>query len=148
MSEAIPSQHPAVVLRSHYQHLRWLLGVMVIAVVGLTVAVVILAVNNDSATSASNSSAANVAIPAAAASSQVGATLDHRGLQATPGLTTRYDGGPEEGTRGVSATPSPTTRYDGGPEEGTRGVLATPSSSQPQNPYSYNGGHDEGRAGQ
>ena len=66
MSEAIPSQHPAVVLRSHYQHLRWLLGVMVIAVVGLTVAVVILAVNNDSATSASNSSAANVAIPAAA----------------------------------------------------------------------------------
>jgi hypothetical protein len=147
MSEAIPSQHPAVVLRSHYQHLRWLLGVMVIAVVGLTVAVVILAVNNDNAT-APSSSAANVAIPAAAAGSQVGATLDHRGLLATPGLTTRYDGGPEEGTRGVSATPNPTTRYDGGPEEGTRGVQATPAPSQPQNPYSYNGGHDEGRAGQ
>ena len=127
MSDVIPSQHPAVVLRSHYQHLRWLLGVMVIAVVGLTAAVVILAVNNDSATSAPSSSAASVAIPAAAAGSQVGATLDHRGLQATPGLT---------------------TRYDGGPEEGTRGVLATPSSSQPQNPYSYNGGHEEGLAGQ
>jgi hypothetical protein len=74
--------------------------------------------------------------------------LDHRGVHATPGPTARYDGGPEEGTRGVSATPIPTTRYDGGPEEGTRGALATPSSSQPQNPYSYNGGHDEGRAGQ
>jgi hypothetical protein len=146
VSETISSQHPAVVLRSHYQHLRWLLVVMVIAVVGLTAAVVILAVNNDSATSAPSSSAGNVAIPAAAAGSQVGATLDHRGLHATPGLTARYDGGPEEGTRG--ATPNPATRYDGGPEEGTRGVLATSSSSQPQNPYSYNGGHDEGRAGQ
>ena len=134
MSEAIPSQHPAVVLRSHYQHLRWLLGVMVIAVVGLTVAVVILAVNNGSSTSASSSSATRVASPAIPASAQ----------NATLGPTTRYDGGPEEGTRGLTAS-SPETRYDGGPEEGTRGPLVAPSS-QPQNPYSYNGGHDEGRA--
>jgi hypothetical protein len=36
--------------------------------------------------------------------------------------TSRYDGGPEEGTRGPSAFGSSATRYDGGPEEGTRGL--------------------------
>jgi hypothetical protein len=121
MKQAIPTQHPAVVLRSHYLHLRALLAVTMIAVVGLTAAVVILAVQNDgSNTSALTASPARVAIPA---SSQSGETLDHRGLTAAPGPTTRYDGGPEEGTRGPAAAPQPTTttRYDGGPEEGTRG---------------------------
>jgi hypothetical protein len=121
MNEAIPSQHPAVVLRSNYQHLRALLAVAMIAVVGLTVAVVILVTQNGGSTTASPTRAAS---HAAASSSQAGATLDHRGLNATAGLTTRYDGGPEEGTRGAFAAPS----------------------SQPQNPYSYNGGHDEGNA--
>jgi hypothetical protein len=35
-------------------------------------------------------------------------------------------------------------RYDGGPEEGTRGSYGQPLGT---NPYLYNGGHDEGRAG-
>jgi hypothetical protein len=38
--------------------------------------------------------------------------------------STRYDGGPEEGTRGLApraSTPSVGIRYDGGPEEGTSG---------------------------
>ena len=39
--------------------------------------------------------------------------------------STRYDGGPEEGTRGASSNASsnavPGPRYDGGPEEGSRG---------------------------
>jgi hypothetical protein len=143
MSDAIPTQHPAVVLRSHYQHLRALFAVALIAVVGLTAAVVILATRDNGSTSVSAPSTARVASPAVPASSQIGAALDHRGLRTTPGPTTRYDGGPEEGTRGV--TPNPTTRYDGGPEEGTRGAQVT-GSPQPQNPYSYNGGHDEGRA--
>jgi hypothetical protein len=37
MSHTVPSQHPAVVLRSTYQHLRALLVVAFIAVVGLTI---------------------------------------------------------------------------------------------------------------
>ena len=48
MSQALPTQHPAVVLRSHYRNLRALLVVALIAVIGLSVAVVILA-NEDSA---------------------------------------------------------------------------------------------------
>jgi hypothetical protein len=123
MNEAVPTQHPAVVLRSNYQHLRALLAVLMIAVIGLTVAVVILATQNGS--SSSTASPARVSSPAIPASSQTGATLDHRGLNATPG---------------------PTTRYDGGPEEGTRGTFAV-SSAQSQSPYNYNGGHDEGNAG-
>jgi hypothetical protein len=43
MGQAVPTQHPAVVLRSHYNALRALLAVALIAVLGLTVVVVILA---------------------------------------------------------------------------------------------------------
>jgi hypothetical protein len=49
MPQAVPTQHPAVVLRSHYRQLRALLAIATIAVVGLSAAVVILA--DDEATS-------------------------------------------------------------------------------------------------
>ena len=52
MGQAIPTQHPAVVLRSHYTHLRILLAIAMIAVIGLTVALVILAGNDGTRTSA------------------------------------------------------------------------------------------------
>jgi hypothetical protein len=99
MGKAIPSQHPAVVLRSHYRQLRALLAVAMIAVVGLSAAVVILA-DDDHDTSAG--SATQVSSP-------------------SPAGSTRYDGGPEEGTRGVVPARQPGVRYDGGPEEGSRG---------------------------
>ena len=51
MPQAVPTQHPAVVLRSHFNHLRALLAVALIAMIGLTVAVVILADGNQNATS-------------------------------------------------------------------------------------------------
>src|ERR671925_1867589 len=54
MGEAIPRQHPAVVLRSHFNHLRALLAVALIAVAGLTVAVVILATDSDEVGGASS----------------------------------------------------------------------------------------------
>jgi hypothetical protein len=105
MSHQISPQHPAVVLRSHYLHLRALLVVATIAVLGLTLGVVILATTDTGDTS--TSSAAPVSAPAPTA----------------PGI--RYDGGPEEGTAAISssaATDPPGIRYDGGPEEGTRGI--------------------------
>src|SRR4051794_39298151 len=93
MSPTVPKQHPAVVLRSHYLHLRGLLAITVIALVAMAVAVVILASAGTSAT-----------VPSTTVPSPAGI---------------RYDGGPEEGTRGLITSPRvPTTRYDGGPEEG------------------------------
>ena len=56
MGKAIPAQHPAVVLRSHYLQLRALLATAMIAVVGLTAAVVILATDDDRDTSAGSAS--------------------------------------------------------------------------------------------
>jgi hypothetical protein len=53
MGHAIPRQQPAVVLRSHFDHLRALLAVALVAVVGLAVAVVILASDTDGASSTS-----------------------------------------------------------------------------------------------
>ena len=52
MSQTLSTQHPAVVLRSRYQQLRALLVVAMIAVVGLTVAVVVLAAQDEPATGA------------------------------------------------------------------------------------------------
>ena len=117
MGEAIPRQHPAVVLRSSFNQLRALLAVALIAVAGLTVAVVILATDDDAGTVSGTT------------------TLS------APGATgsTRYDGGPEEGTRGVvparqpNVDASPGARYDGGPEEGSADVTpAQPKVTQQQ----------------
>ena len=49
MGKAVPEQHPAVVLRSHYVHLRALLVAALIAVLGLTATVVIVANDSDQA---------------------------------------------------------------------------------------------------
>lgn len=48
MSHTVPSQHPAVVLRSNYQHLRALLAIAIAVILGLTIAVVVLATSNSS----------------------------------------------------------------------------------------------------
>ena len=104
MGKAIPSQHPAVVLRSHYNQLRGLLATAMIAVVGLTAAVVILATQRRPRHRAPRS-ATQVSAP-------------------SPAGSTRYDGGPEEGSRGVVPSRLPGVRYDGGPEEGTATLTA------------------------
>jgi hypothetical protein len=53
MTNPVPAQHPAVVLRSSYQHLRALLTIAGIAIVGLTVAVAVLAIRTVPGTSVS-----------------------------------------------------------------------------------------------
>ena len=103
MSDTISQQHPAVVLRSHYVHVRTLLVIAMIAIVALAAAVVVLAARDESP------SVANTAVPVTVPASH--ATIYHG--------TTRYDGGPEEGTRGPDAhTPPSGNRYDGGPVGG------------------------------
>jgi hypothetical protein len=52
MSQTVPTQHPAVVLRSHYRHLKGLLAVVLIALVSLSVTVVMLARDDDRAATA------------------------------------------------------------------------------------------------
>ena len=106
MSQSISSQHPAVVLRSHYVHVRALLAIMMVVVAILAATVVILATDNDTV---SGSTSARPIAPAVAA----------------PSL--RADGGPEESTRGpfTGERGTPRLRPDGGPEESTRGPFAT-----------------------
>ena len=132
MGKAIPAQHPAVVLRSNYRQLRALLATAMIAIVGLTAAVVILA-TDERDTGAS--SVAQVSAPGPAGSSRYdgGPEEGSRGVVPAQGLSTRYDGGPNEGTAALTARSAPATgepksidgppgvRYDGGPEEGSRG---------------------------
>ena len=141
MGQAIPTQHPAVVLRSHYTHLRILLAIAMIAVVGLTVAVVILAGHDGARTSATpaagtHSESAGAVLVVPPPREAPGANL----RVAPPPTGQRYDGGPNEGTRGIVAQ-APTTRYDGGPDEGTRGIVAQAPTTR------YDGGPDEGSRG-
>ena len=128
MNQVVQSQHPAVVLRSNYNHLRTLLAVAMIAVVGLSAAVVILATDEDGVTTPTARSVDVASAPSLPAG-------------------TRYDGGPDEGTRGLSTSapaPSPGIRYDGGPEEGTRGLSVTAATSPG---IRYDGGPEEGTRG-
>jgi hypothetical protein len=80
MSHTVPTQHPPVVLRSTHQRLRALLAIATIAIVGLTVAVVVLAINNGGSTTASPATRVTSAIRANP-SAEIGAKLNHRGLQ-------------------------------------------------------------------
>ena len=168
MGHAIPKQHPAVVLRSHYNLVRALLGVAMIALVGLVIALVVVANDNDESASTGSVQAVPASPPLDRAlpayptpapeavspgsdrsySGPVptrkldGATDIGRTASVQPG--TRYDGGPEEGTRGATTSPvAPGTRYDGGPEEGSRGPLTSRVAPDTR----YDGGPEEGTRG-
>jgi hypothetical protein len=167
MGHAIPKQHPAVVLRSHYNLVRALLGVAMVGLVGLAIALVIVANDDDAPVSPSAVEAVPVmprlapppqaayptpapeavspgsnrsySGPAPARKLDGSTDLGRTTAPVAPG--TRYDGGPEEGTRGaIQSPPAPGTRYDGGPEEGTRGGI----TSQVAPGTRYDGGPDEG----
>jgi hypothetical protein len=58
MGQVVPSQNPAVVLRSHFNQLRALLAVALIAVIGLTVAVVVVANDENQPSTASSAAPA------------------------------------------------------------------------------------------
>jgi hypothetical protein len=135
MNQAIPTQHPAVVLRSNYTLLRALLATAMIAIVGLTATVVVLATDDERSPALSSAAAVTAPDPSGA----------------------RYDGGPEEGTRGAiasspSGTQSPSIRYDGGPEEGSAALAqgsAMSDSTARTSPADarYDGGPEEGSRG-
>ena len=131
MGQAIPRQHPGVVLRSQFNQLRALLAVAMVAVVGLTVAVVVLATDSDQV--ASTSSARPIESINYGDSKYVNPSTGYpTALTPRPEAGTRPDGGPEEGISGATTARLPSvaagTRPDGGPEEGTAGV----TSSQPR----------------
>ena len=159
MGKAIPAQHPAVVLRSHYRQLRALLATAMMATVGLTAAVVILATNDDRDTS--GTSATQVSAPGPTGSTRYDGGPDEgsRGVVSAQPPSIRYDGGPNEGTAALAEHSAPATldpdsiesppgaRYDGGPEEGTFRALSTGAASNAVSATRYDGGPEEGSRG-
>jgi hypothetical protein len=113
MGQAVPSQNPAVVLRSHFNQLRALLAVALIAVIGLTVAVVIVA-NDENKPSAASSAApighinyggfnSATGTPESAPLAQQESPLRSRAGTAQPDAPitgSRSDGAADEGTSG------------------------------------------------
>ena len=92
MGVAIPSQHPAFVRRSQFNKLRVLLAVALIAVAGLTVAVVILASDNDKV-----SSSGPTAQPVGSinyGNLKVNPSTGYPTSLIRPDASSRYEGGP------------------------------------------------------
>ena len=118
MGQPIPSQHPSVVLRSHFNLVRTLLIIAMAALIATAAAVVILANDEDQISTATKAT-------------------PHGQVQTQLPAGTRFDGGPDEGTRGLAAQPqSPvTTRFDGGPDEGTRGPQSYYESPNQRSSY-------------
>jgi hypothetical protein len=159
MGKAIPTQHPAVVLRSHFNALRALLATALIAIVGLSAAVVILATDAERDTSAGPATQASAPGPTGSTRYDGGPEEGTRGAVAARQPGVRYDGGPEEGTAALTQRSAPATfdpnsiksppgvRYDGGPEEGSRGALSSDAPANAIPGTRYDGGPEEGSRG-
>jgi hypothetical protein len=114
MGQTISTQHPAVVLRSRYRQLRALLAVAMIAVVGLTAAVVILAIDDDRESGLTPASQVSASNPAAATRSDGGP--EETALAATLGSNPAVSGPDESRTAAAIGGDSGSTST-GGPNE-------------------------------
>jgi hypothetical protein len=108
MGQAIPRQHPAVVLRSHYRQLKALLAITMVAVVGLSVAVVMLATNDD-ATVTTSSAKPIESVTYEGLNPQTGSPLARGGFRTSyqPVQSTRPAGGPDESGVAAAIAPKP-----------------------------------------
>lgn len=103
MSQPLATTQPAVVPRSQYARVRSLLAGACIAILGLSVAIVLLASNR------------NVAAPRVAGASptasvetaESGARLDHRGLRDAAWLSALAENGARLDHRGLRASSQP-----------------------------------------
>ena len=137
MGNSIPAQHPAVVLRSRYRQLRSLLAVMVVAVVGLSTAVVVLSLDDETTTTATTTHTPTAQLgdplqdrtqPARESGkpdeSSVAAAISQSGSRSYPTLNDSFQsqveqprplGGPDEST--VASSISPQTGAVSAPDE-------------------------------
>jgi hypothetical protein len=128
MAQATPREQPAVVLRSHFNHLRALLAAATIAVVALTAGLAILATDEERDISDGSENPLCALTPkerhrVQALSSRLPAhpaATFGRGIVPAPPPDTPYDGDP-----GIFGPP-PNTPYDGDP-----GIFGPP----PNTPY-------------
>jgi hypothetical protein len=151
MGKAIPTHHPAVVLRSHYRNVRALLAVAMAAVVALSGAVVILATDGDEVAS-TNSATPIEPIQYGGFNPATGRPESAPMPPSAHPLVSPYHGGPEEGTSGALSSGAPVDaapgiRYDGGPEEGSSGALSSGASASATPGIRYDGGPEEGTTG-
>jgi hypothetical protein len=128
MAQATPREQPAVVLRSHFNHLRALLAAATVALVALTAALAILATDDERDISDSSENPLCALTPKErhrvhalnSRSPAYPAATFGRGILPAPPPGTPYDGDP-----GIFRPP-PNTPYDGDP-----GIFGPP----PKTPY-------------
>ena len=129
-NSTIPAQHPAVVLRSQYRQLRALLAVLVVAVVGLSTTVVVLSVDDQTATTATTAhpSTAQLGDPLQARTqptrdtgkpdeSAIAASISQAGSRSYPTLNDSFQSQVEQ------------PRPQGGPDESAVATAISPKAS-------------------
>jgi hypothetical protein len=156
MGHAIPKQHPAVVLRSHFNFVRALLGVAMVALVGMAIALVIVASDTEDVTGTSSAKSIesinyggfnpatgrpeSAPLPAYPSPEGINPGAGSERTYSGPVPTRKLDGA----TDGRSSSPvAPDIRYDGGPEEGSHGPLTSRVAPDTR----YDGGPEEGSHG-
>ena len=121
MPQAVPTQHPAVVLRSHFKLVRALLAVAMFAVVGLSIALVIVANDQDQITGSSAVRPAESIRyggfnPATGRPESAPLARREHPLQSNLVTGSRYDGGTKEGAKDHSKNAATGDLGGGAPE--------------------------------
>jgi hypothetical protein len=137
MGHAIPRRHPAVVLRSQFNKLRALLAIALVAVVGLTVAVAMLANDNEVT---STTGADPIESIDHGDSHYINPSTGYPSTIVRPGSSSRYEGGPvsryEADGKSFIVRPGSASRYEGGPvsryEADGKYFIVRPGSSTPR----------------
>jgi hypothetical protein len=124
MSQTLPTTQPAAVARSKYVHVRSLLAVTCTAILGLAIAVVLLATSRNVTTAR----VAPASATTAAQTADTGARLDHRGLKDAALIPAPADTGARLDHRGLKDAPLFSALADTGARLDHRGL--TPSSQR------------------
>jgi cytoskeletal protein RodZ len=114
MAQPVSTQHPAVVLKSHFNALRALLVAALIAVIGLTVAVVILA-NDEQQVSTSQATPEVLVVPQSQAQSGPSESTIAQAISSGAGSTSAS--GPDESRTAAAIGTAVGTTSTGGPDE-------------------------------
>jgi hypothetical protein len=110
MSNTVPSEHPAVVVRFTHQHLRALLAIVIAVVLGLTIAIGVSATRGSSSPPGSLAPTTQPAIPANP-SAEAGAKLDRSGHIGTAAQTSDRLANYPDAPPASSGWPQPSVSY-------------------------------------
>jgi hypothetical protein len=142
MGQAIPSQNPAVVLRSHYRQLRTLLTIALVMVIGLSAALVIVATEDESTTTTATSAQSledslqrlagrNGGAFAAPQVAEPGQPIEYGGFNPQTGRPLEKVATPDESKIAAAISGAQQAGNQSGPDESSVAAAIAPDTGEP-----------------